>query len=119
MRLLEEIAEELESGDAATSKYEFQRYLSDAWIHCRAADDTEGWGTEVCVGIGELRMIQQVEELRAELDTTAFVRPSDFYRFQNGDVQVRLPWTINDTCAATSETGSNTILTNNRRRRKA
>jgi hypothetical protein len=40
-----------------TLEIELERELDDARIYTRAANDTESWGSEIIVGISELRVI--------------------------------------------------------------
>src|SRR5215472_7606339 len=52
-----------------------QGQLTDACIHCRAADHSKCGRSEVRVRIGKLGMVDCVVQFRAKLDAAFFARP--------------------------------------------
>src|SRR4051794_22732684 len=64
-------------------------------------------------------MIQSVEELRSKLKSTSLGWPFERHRFCEGDIQVRLSGTINNTCRTVSKSCCNTVCSDDRSRRKA
>jgi hypothetical protein len=69
---------------AGTLEIVFERELNDARVG-RSADLSEEWAGKRAVGIGEIDIVEEVEELGAELEKRFF---EDRYVFEGGEVGV-------------------------------
>ena len=66
--------------------------LTDAGI-ARLGDNAKVAATEIATRVLELRMVEDVEELRSDLDAHAFLNTSNFLQAQIG---VRKPWSVEE-----------------------
>ena len=78
------------------SEDQLNGHLPDSRIYRGAADDAERGRAVCCVRVRELRMIQDVEELCAELEFRHFIRPVQTGRPHDRDIYVGLTRAINN-----------------------
>jgi len=60
---------------------EFQPQLSYACVDSGAGYDAESWRRKIRIRIGELRMVEGIEELGTKLKTAAIVGPAKGQQF--------------------------------------
>jgi hypothetical protein len=56
---------------------ESQRQLSHTWTYRGAADNPESRRSEICIGIGKLRMVEHIEEFGAKFKGTPVAGPRE------------------------------------------
>lgn len=94
---------------------QLQSELNDSRVAIGVGDCAKGRIAEVGVGILKQRMIENVEELGAELEVRAIPDLVDREIFEQGEVEVKLAGTAENANARVAEAGSDAIVADDRR----